>query len=64
MPHYHVDNWAQRSCFHCQDLEENGIIAALESGVQLAIKREGESFIAFTRMKFLSRRDVEHLSLR
>ena len=64
MPCYHVDNWAQRSCFHCQDREEIGIIVALESGVQLAIKREGESCIAFIRIKFISKRDVEHLSLR
>ena len=76
MPCYHVDNncldnncldnnyWAQRSCFHCQDREEIGIIVALESGVQLAIKREGESCIAFIRIKFISNRDVEHLSLR
>ena len=64
MPCYHVDNWAQRSCFHCQDREEIGIIVALESGAQLAIKREGESCIAFIRIKFISKRDVEHLSLR
>ena len=63
MPCYHVDNWAQRSCFHCQDWEEIGIIVALESGAQPAIKREGESCIAFIRIKFISKRDVEHLSL-
>ena len=56
--------WAQHSCFHCQDQEEIGIIVALESGAQLAIKREGESCIAFIRIKFISKRDVEHLSLR
>ena len=46
------------------DQEEIGIIVALESGAQLAIKREGESCIAFIRIKFISKRDVEHLSLR
>ena len=29
MPSPHVDNWAGRSCFHCQDQEEIRIIVAI-----------------------------------
>ena len=59
-----MDNWARRSCFRCQDHEEIGIIVALGKGVHLDIKRESEGTVVFTRLKFISRRGVEHLRLR
>ena len=43
---------------------EIGIIVALEIGVQMGIKEESERFVVFYKDEFISRRDVEHLTLR
>ena len=38
------------------DLEEIGIIVALETGVQLGITGESKRFVVFTRMNLFSKR--------